>query len=156
MPDASLVADLERELAESHAQLEQMEFRLQRAYADAEEARARLQAEPAQAFVAASPTDDGSDLEVQQVRMELANAIDRARSAEERAAKLEADLLAMQHGVRELADADVVNDDDEGGADHNGDGDVDGDVDADGKSLRYRLARTAARKKLSGDLPTLS
>ena len=143
-PDGSLVADLERELAESHAQLEQMEFRLQRAYADAEEARARAQIEASQ------PADDTSGSEMQQVRMDLAHAMDRAQAAEERVAKLEADLLAAQHGVRDLPDAELGTDDD--GASENGDG----DVDADGKSLRYRLARTAARKKLSGDLPTLS
>ena len=145
-PDGSLVADLERELAESHAQLEQMEFRLQRAYADAEEARARVQIEASQ------PADDTSGSEMQQVRLDLAHAMDRAQAAEERAAKLEADLLAAQHGVRELPDAELGHDGDDNGASENGDG----DVDADGKSLRYRLARTAARKKLSGDLPTLS
>lgn len=147
-PDGSLVADLERELAESHAQLEQMEFRLQRAYADAEEARARMQAGAPQ------PADDTSGSEMQQVRMDLAHAMDRAQAAEERAAKLEADLLAAQHGVRDLPEAELGPGGDDNGASQNGDGD--GDVDADGKSLRYRLARTAARKKLSGDLPTLS
>ena len=154
MPDASLLADLERELAESHAQLEQMEFRLQRAYADAEEARARLQVEPPQASEDPA-AGAGSGAEVQEVRQELARAIDRAQSAEERAAKLEADLLAMQHGVHAIAD-DAVGDGDDDATTGNGDGGVDGDVDADGKSLRYRLARTAARKKLSGDIPTLS
>lgn len=147
-PDGSLVADLERELAESHAQLEQMEFRLQRAYADAEEAQARAQVDVPQ------PADDTSGSEMQQVRMDLANAMDRAQAAEERAAKLEADLLAAQHGVRDLAEPELGHDGDDNGVSENGDGD--GDVDADGKSLRYRLARTAARKKLSGDLPTLS
>ncbi len=145
-PDGSLVADLERELVESHAQLEQMEFRLQRAYADAEEARARAQLE------APEPADDTSGSEMQQVRMDLAHAMDRAQAAEERAAKLEADLLAAQHGVRDLVDPELGHDGDDNGASENGGG----DVDADGKSLRYRLARTAARKKLSGDLPTLS
>ena len=144
------MADLERELAESHAQLEQMEFRLQRAYADAEEARARAQAEAPQ------PADDTSGSEMQQVRMDLAHAMDRAQAAEERAAKLEADLLAAQHGVRDLArrGARPRRRRQRGERERRENGD--GDVDADGKSLRYRLARTAARKKLSGDLPTLS
>jgi hypothetical protein len=132
--------------------------------------------------------------ELHDLRQQLGGAIERAQAAEERAAKLEADLLAERQGVRELADGsgatqghDVPAVQDEPYPDHdepypdpsespfawmngntngstNGSGPTEDAVveDEEGssateepagdKSLRYRLAQSAARKKGLGDL----
>jgi hypothetical protein len=112
--------------------------------------------------------------ELHDVRQELGHAIERARVAEERAAKLEADLLAERQGVRELdgtPDVGELPGEPDQGADHNpfpwlngnGNGaepagepepaaDTDGEAPQGDRSLRYRLAQSAARKKGLSDL----
>jgi hypothetical protein len=98
--------------------------------------------------------------------------------AEERAAKLEADLLAEQHGIRSLDEG--VEPEAHAGRDHepeldpemdpelepipafrsmvpsrsdgNGTSETNGDAQEGDKSLRFRLAQSAARKKGLGDL----
>jgi hypothetical protein len=115
--------------------------------------------------------------ELHGVRQELGHAIERARVAEERAAKSEADLLAERQGIRELQEAPVLEErtgePDEGeqqnpfpwlngngnggppadGAEASADDDQAGDEAPQGdRSLRYRLAQSAARKKGLSDL----
>jgi hypothetical protein len=131
--------------------------------------------------------------ELHDLRQQLGGAIERAQAAEERTAKLEADLLAERQGVRELADGtgatqghDEPAVQDEPYPDHdepypdpsespfawmNGNsngstngsgptedeaGDDEGSAGAEepagDKSLRYRLAQSAARKKGLSDL----
>jgi hypothetical protein len=130
--------------------------------------------------------------ELGDLRQQLGNAIARAATAEERAAKLEADLLAERQGVRELmesphtegreaeylAEPPVDAPVDDGGSTldepenpfpwMNGNGNGNGippdedeqtdpdraeDADQPGdKSLRYRLAQSAARKKGLGEV----
>ncbi len=57
-----------------------------------------LQAAPAPA----AESNDEDKAEIARLRGELANHMERAQAAEERAAKLEADVLAAEHGVRAL------------------------------------------------------
>jgi hypothetical protein len=115
--------------------------------------------------------------ELHGVRQELGHAIERARVAEERAAKSEADLLAERQGIRELQEAPVLkeptgepdegeqqnpfpwlNGNGNGGppadeAEASADDDQAGDEPPQGdRSLRYRLAQSAARKKGLSDL----
>jgi colicin import membrane protein len=132
--------------------------------------------------------------ELHDLRQQLGGAIERAQAAEERTAKLEADLLAERQGVRELADGpgatqghDEPAEQDEPYPDHdepypdpsespfawmngnsngstNGSGRTEDQVHDDDegstgaeepagdKSLRYRLAQSAARKKGLSDL----
>ena len=154
-----------------------MDQRLRNAYAEVAQARS-LQREP---DPAAAPRDDPH---AHELRQELGRAIERAQVAEERAVKLEADLLAERHGIRSL---------DEGAEpeahterDHepeldpalhpeldpeldpefepipafrsmvpspsNGTRETNGDAQEGDKSLRFRLAQSAARKKGLGDL----
>jgi len=89
------IEELEQQLASTRAELERMDQRLRSAYADAEMPRS-LQGgvDPA-----ASRREDP---QAHEVRQELARALERAQAAEERAAKLEADLLAERQGVREI------------------------------------------------------
>ena len=75
---------------------------------------------------------DGYD-EVQRLRLELGRAVERANSAETRASKLQADLAEARGGDAVPA---------------NGDGAEEVGEDEE-KSLRFRLARTAANKKKS-------
>ena len=111
-----------------------MGARLRRAYADAEDARAQLDAagNGSLAHVGGPASADGYD-EVQRLRLELGRAVERANSAETRASKLQADLAEARGG-----DAPS----------ENGDG-SDGSGEDEEKSLRFRLARTAASKKKS-------
>jgi hypothetical protein len=110
--------------------------------------------------------------ELHDLRQQLGNAIERARVSEERATKLEADLLAERHGVRELDDppAGEAHPDEPPHEDPESvypwmNGSTNGSSPAGGpgpaeeaerpedegpsgdKSLRYRLAQSAARKK---------
>ncbi|TMK36748.1 MAG: hypothetical protein E6G58_04290 [Actinobacteria bacterium] len=164
-PDApdTRTEELERHLDSTRAELEQMDQRLRRAYAEVAQARS-LQRAPDPA------ASRGEDPRTHELRQELARALERAQAAEERAARLEADLLAERHGVREI---------DEGGdlepdmdpepkpipafrtmvpseADGNGTSDKNGDGEQGDKSLRFRLAQSAARKKGLGDLESPS
>jgi hypothetical protein len=121
--------------------------------------------------------------ELRDLRQQLGLAIERARVAEERGAKLEADLLAERQGVRELDEAPAVeprreepdqdepmnpfpwlNENENGNGNGNGAApteDVEPADEADpaedpepqgDRSLRYRLAQSAARKKGLGDI----
>jgi hypothetical protein len=151
-------------------ELEQMDQRLRNAYADLAQARS-LQREP-------DPAAPREDPQAQELRQELARSIERAQVAEERAAKLEADLLAEQHGIRSLDEG--AEPEAHAGRDHepeldpemdpelepipafrsmvpsrsdgNGTSETNGDAQEGDKSLRFRLAQSAARKKGLGDL----
>jgi hypothetical protein len=110
--------------------------------------------------------------ELHDLRQQLGTAIERARVSEERSAKLEADLLAERHGVRELDDPPAAeahhdeppHEDPESvypwmNGSTNGSSPTtepalaeepqraEGDEPNGDKSLRYRLAQSAARKK---------
>ena len=159
--------ELEQQLASTRAELDRMDQRLRSAYADAERARS-LQGDVDP--VASRPEDP----QAPEVRQELARALERAQAAEERAAKLEADLLAERHGVREIDDeADLEPEPDPAfdpepdpafepipaframappQSDRNGTSEQNGEGHEGDKSLRFRLAQSAARKKGLGDL----
>jgi hypothetical protein len=178
--------ELEQQLDSARMELEQMDQRLRNAYADVAQARS-LQREP---DPAAAPREDP---QAHELRQELARAIERAQVAEERAAKLEADLLAERHGIRSLDEGtepeiypgrdrepalepelDAEGDpelDAEGdperdpefepipafrsmvpsSSDGHGTSETNGDAQEGDKSLRFRLAQSAARKKGLGD-----
>jgi hypothetical protein len=161
------IEELEQQLASTRAELERMDQRLRSAYADAEMARS-LQGD-------VDPTASrGEDPQAHEVRQELARALERAQAAEERAAKLEADLLAERQGVREIdEEADLEPDPDPAfepepdpafepipaframapsQSDRNGTSEQNGEGHEGDKSLRFRLAQSAARKKGLGDL----
>jgi hypothetical protein len=124
--------------------------------------------------------------ELADLRQQLGHAIEQARAAEERSAKLQADLLAERQGIRELSESHAMgstsdealdeepanpfpwmdaNDNGNGNspvdeqptveepeaADEAGDAE-DSEPPAADKSLRYRLAQSAARKKGLGEL----
>src|SRR5207248_1649890 len=94
-PRTARDAQRRRRRASTRGELGRMDQRLRNAYADAEQARSpRGDVDPA-----ASRREDP---QAHEVRQELARALERAQAAEERAAKLEADLLAERHGVREI------------------------------------------------------
>jgi hypothetical protein len=126
---AARIADLERQRDQYADELEQMQLRLRRAYADAEDARAQLQVGAPQV-----PAAEGDD-EVQRLRGELARAMDRAQRAENQASMLQADLA--EAGVGPNNDAIAERADEPAAVPTN-------QVD---KSLRFRLARSAAKKK---------
>lgn len=125
------VAELERALAGSNDELEQSQMRLRRAYAEVESVRAQLEAATPRMGLDA---DDGATSEIQRLRVELGQAIERAAAAESRASRLQADLAEAR------ADSDPL---DGGGSDAAG--------EDDDRSLRFRLARSAARKKGLGE-----
>jgi predicted nucleic acid-binding Zn-ribbon protein len=171
-PDAR-TEELEQQLDATRMELEQMDQRLRNAYAEAAQTRS-LQREP---DPAAAPRGDPHAPEL---RQELGRAIERAQVAEERAAKLEADLLAERHGIRSLdegADPEAHTEQDHepeldptldpelepefepipafrsmGPSPSNGMSETNGDAQEGDKSLRFRLAQSAARKKGLGDL----
>jgi len=161
------VEELEQQLASTRAELGRMDQRLRNAYADAEQARSpQGDVDPA-----ASRREDP---QAHEVRQELARALERAQAAEERAAKLEADLLAERHGVREIDEGselepepDLAFDPEPDTAhepipaframtplqtDRNETSEQNGEGHEGDKSLRFRLAQSAARKKGLGDL----
>ena len=161
------VEELEQQLASTRAELGRMDQRLRNAYADAEQARSpQGDVDPA-----ASRREDP---QAHEVRQELARALERAQAAEERAAKLEADLLAERHGVREIDEGselepepDLAFDPEPDPAhepipaframtplqtDRNETSEQNGEGHDGDKSLRFRLAQSAARKKGLGDL----
>ena len=173
-PDAR-TEELEQQLDETRIELEQMDQRLRNAYAELAQARS-LQQEP---DPAGAPRDDPH---AHELRQELGRAIERAQVAEERAAKLEADLLAERHGIRSLdegAEPEAHTERDHepeldpaldpeldpefepipafrsmvpSASDGNGTSETNGDAQEGDKSLRFRLAQSAARKKGLGDL----
>lgn len=130
------VAELERELEAMGEALEQSQMRARRAYADAESVRAQLEAATPRGGL--SP-DAAAAEEIQRLRVELGQAIERANAAETHASRLQADLAEARAGAYVPADDGL-----EPGADEGDEG--------DDHSLRFRLARSAARKKgLDGD-----
>ena len=173
-PDAR-TEEVEQQLDSTRMELEQMDQRLRSAYAELAQARS-LQREPDPAAV---PREDPH---AHELRQELGRAIERAQVAEERAAKLEADLLAERHGIRSLdegaePEAHTERDPDPeldpaldpsldpefepipafrsmvpSPSDGNGTPETNGDGQEGDKSLRFRLAQSAARKKGLGDL----
>jgi hypothetical protein len=193
-------ADLERRASEAESGGDAIRSTVAQLSAERDALRARVEELEASAAPAASPPTGMEELEqlasarseLLDVRQQLGNAIERARVAEERATKLEADLLAERQGVRDLeepptfeeppmfGDAPPFGDApaplDEAGSNPfpwlNGNGNGDGsgngeepaeslesagDVDVDDppqgdRSLRYRLAQSAARKKGLSDI----
>jgi hypothetical protein len=180
-------ADLERRASEAESGGDAVRSEVAQLTGERDSLRARV-GELEQAVTTAPSTPAAAGIEgleqlasvraeVQDLRRQLGNAIERARVAEERGAKLEADLLAERQGVHELTEVaaldgyhDEPNHDDAANPfpwmNGNGDGvasvgeeestaDVqqsdDGEPAGD-KSLRYRLAQSAARKKGLGDL----
>lgn len=137
-PDDDRVRDLEREVTTLREELDSMGMRLRRAYADAEDARAQLQAAPPGPVVsladAGGPASaDGLD-EIHRLRLELGRTVERANAAEARASRLQADLSQGRGDDPTTAGADLDDEDEDGQTD-------------DERSLRFRLAKTAARKK---------
>jgi hypothetical protein len=124
--DSGRVHDLERQNAELALEVEHMGNRLRRAYADAEEARAQLVSGGGSSAGLGGNSDEETRL-----RRELAQAMERAQAAENRASQLQAD----------LADARVrAGEDPEPPAQE--------EIEEDeGPSLRFRLAQAAARKR---------
>jgi hypothetical protein len=193
-------ADLERRASEAESGGDAVRSVVAQLTAERDALRARVDELEQQGPVmeaAASPAAGIEELEqlasaraeLSDLRQQLGSAIARAATAEERAAKLEADLLAERQGVRDLVEAphtepheaeylepvvDAPADDGGSTLDEpenpfpwmNGNGNgasPDGDEatvphrtdDADqpgDKSLRYRLAQSAARKKGLGEV----
>jgi hypothetical protein len=143
-PADDRLVELEHANAELVEQLEQMGVRLRRAYADAEDARAQLslaaQHPASLAEVGGPASADGYD-EVNRLRLELGRAVERANAAEARASKLQADLAEARDGSTPAAAADSP--------DEPRDSAAAGTVEEE-RSLRFRLAKTAASKKKSG------
>jgi hypothetical protein len=169
--------ELEQQLDSARMELEQMDQRLRNAYAELAQARS-LQREP-------DPAAPREDPQAHELRQELARAIERAQVAEERAAKLEADLLAERHGIHEIEEGtepETHPERDRGpviepeldtevdpeldpafepipafrsmvpsSSDGHGTSETNGDAQEGDKSLRFRLAQSAARKKGLGD-----
>lgn len=125
------LAELESALATAHEELDQSQTRLRRAYAETENIRAQLEAATPRTGLTG---DEAAAEEIQRLRVELGQAMERAAAAENRASRLQADLAEARAGV-----AASEPDDEEGP-----------DTDDD-RSLRFRLARSAARKKGLGD-----
>jgi chromosome segregation ATPase len=118
--------DLRRQNETLREELESMGMRLRRAYADAEDARAQLAVMPANpgplAAMGGPASADGLD-EIHRLRLELGRAVERADAAEARVARLQ-----------------------EAAGQPQAEGEETGVPDEE-RSLRFRLAKTAARKK---------
>jgi hypothetical protein len=192
-------ADLERRASEAETGGDAVRSEVAQLSAERDSLKARV-AELEQVRTVESPIQPAAGIqeleqlatartELADVRQQLGQAIERVQAAEERGAKLEADLLAERQGVRELADvpqADAYDEPTEPSArpadrpvdrpsdglvnpfpwmNGNGNGvtpaeeaETPSDPEPDegerqgDKSLRYRLAQSAARKKGLGDL----
>jgi chromosome segregation ATPase len=118
------VAELERTVGQLEQDLEQMQVRARRAYAEAEAANAQLASVQDGDGAAAAVTGG----EVARLRAELAHAIERANAAEERLSRAQADLRA----------GDAADDRPEP---------VTAPAGGEGASFRHRLTRAADRKK---------
>ena len=151
------VAELNAEVERLQNQLDQMSERLRHAYAQAESAQA-LVAAVRQDGQLPSETPEELELrdEVERLRTQLASTMTKMHDAQERAARFEADLTAMRHGVeldgdrpsREAPPDEPAMRDPSGPSDE-ADADPDTQPVAE-PSLRTRLARTAARKRQRG------
>ena len=92
---------LAAEVAALRSKLEHTEVRAKRAYAEAESARAELakmnnRSEPLPEAVDAT----GQKSEVDRLGSELARVLERAHAAEERSARMEAELVALHNGLQ--------------------------------------------------------
>ena len=133
--DDGRIAELERQIDEYGQELEQMQNRLRRAYADAEEARAHLESGGG----TAAGLGGGDPDEVARLRRELAQAMERASAAENRSSQLQADLAEAR--VRAGEDPEQPEPEPEV-------------EEEEGPSLRFRLAQAASRKKgITGGVP---
>jgi chromosome segregation ATPase len=142
IPDAAhdRIVELERLVAEHAEELDATRTRLRRAYAEAESAQAQLDA----GTRGLRPTDDGgANDEIQRLRVELGQAMERAAAAEIRASRLQADLAETRATANGVAvgppddDVEPPREPDEASE----------DILEEDRSLRFRLARNAARKK---------
>ena len=183
-------ADLERRASEAESGGDAVRSTVAQLTAERDALRGRveeLEASPAPVAQPAAGIEELEHLaaarsELLDVRQQLGNAIERARAAEERSAKLEADLLAERQGIRDLEETPAIDDAAVGSDDVepnpfpwlNGNGNGNGDASGNGeqpgesaepsvgdpadeqsqgdRSLRYRLAQSAARKKGLSDL----
>jgi outer membrane murein-binding lipoprotein Lpp len=92
--------ELSSQLATLQAKLEHTETRAKRAYAEAEAARAELARASKRVEAEPDAADDGSlQTEVDRLGVELARALERTHAAEERGARLEAELVALHNGM---------------------------------------------------------
>ncbi len=192
-------ADLERRANDAESGGDAVRSEVAQLMAERDSLRARV-AELEQAATEEPPMRTTADIEelellasarteLADLRQQLGNAIEQARAAEERSAKLQADLLAERQGIRELADTHEIGSSSEEAPDDepanpfpwmNANGNGNGGSPADeqpptdepepaegaepaedaeeaesqpaDKSLRYRLAQSAARKKGLGEL----
>jgi hypothetical protein len=151
------VAELNAEVEHLQEQLDQMSERLRHAYAQTESAQALVTA-ARQHGQLPSETPEELELrnEVERLRAQLASTMTKMHDAQERAARFEADLTAMRHGVELDGDRpsrqgppDEPSMHDPSGASDEPDADPDDQPVAE-PSLRSRLARTAARKRQRG------
>jgi hypothetical protein len=190
-------ADLERRASDAESGGDAVRSEMAQLTAERDSFRARVAELEHAAVTAEPPTRPETDIEelellasarteLADLRQQLGHAIEQARAAEERSAKLEADLLAERQGVRELSethgmgstsgeepDEEPTNPfpwmnvngngngtsptDDQPAPDEPDPSDEPEDPEgsepsAPDKSLRYRLAQSAARKKGLGDL----
>src|SRR5262249_46107161 len=182
-------ADLERRASEAESGGDAVRSTVAQLTAERDALRGRVDELEASTTPVAQPAAGIEELEqlasarseLLAVRQQLGNAIERARAAEERSAKLEADLLAERQGVRDLEETPAIEDvsaeadedppnpfpwlNGNGNTDVNGNGEQPSESDEAGedadasaepsqgdRSLRYRLAQSAARKKGLSDL----
>ena len=109
-----------------------MSMRLRRAYAEAEDLRAQL----LQSGGMGGPSSQDGIEETQKLRLELGRALERANAAESRASRLSGELQEARVAAGLPIDAPPTE------PLLSADG-----LDEDEKSLRFRLARSASKKK---------
>jgi len=158
-------ADLERRAHEAESGGDAVRAEMAQLTAERDALRARV-AELEQTGDPDAMTSRREEPQAYELRQELARALERAQAAEERAARLEADLLAERQGVREIDEGADLEHEPDGGPEpiptframvpSQGDGNAisaqnGGEQEGD-KSLRFRLAQSAARKKGLGEL----
>ncbi|MBI3648393.1 MAG: hypothetical protein HY240_06565 [Actinobacteria bacterium] len=161
--------DLRAELGDVSSRLEQMEARVKRAYAEAEAAQAQLSLAGERGQVSADAGEVVSlRTEADRLGTELARTLERAHAAEERGARLEAELVALHKGMQlgegpppsvpngwansqspldPAANGSSTPEAESAGVEALDGEPVGGDLADEGPSLRARLAATAARKK---------
>jgi hypothetical protein len=190
-------ADLQRRASDAESGGDAVRSEMAQLTAERDSFRARVAELEHAAATAEPPTRPEADIEelellasarteLADLRQQLGHAIEQARGAEERSAKLEADLLAERQGIRELSETHEMGPTSEEEPDEepanpfpwmnaNGNGNgtsptddhpaadepepadeaedaEDTEPSAPDKSLRYRLAQSAARKKGLGEL----
>lgn len=190
-------ADLERRASDAESGGDAVRSEMAHLTAERDSFKARVAELEQSAATAEPPTRSEADIEelellasarteLADLRQQLGHTIEQARAAEERSAKLEADLLAERQGIRELSETHEMGSTSEEEPDEepanpfpwmsgNGNGNgtsptddqpasdepeladeaedaEDTEPSAPDKSLRYRLAQSAARKKGLGEL----